>query len=298
MKNTKTTEQTEQGREANADASAKADASTAQASPALSEKQRRELWTYIAVSIVAVELLVASGAVLYGFMMPGVGGGREFSFPWLSWGAVAVLVPTCILLLVHFADVGLFRPSGMRGSESEWQEHLPERMQRIYRIVKGAPVVVVLLGIIALGIAVMTLDGALSSLARLGGVLAPYIPHIMGAIVLLAAIFTGASAWLSYRTRKLAAEYEFRRQVLEKTGVIIVDKGSSALPPGGMGNMPLAIAAGEEEQKRSLRALPEVREAVVSEDVEGQDNSGVTEGMVITAEAHEVPPSQKPGKTD
>lgn len=235
------------------------------ARPALSEKQRRELWLYIAVSIVAVELLVATGAVLYGFMAPGASGGKAFVFPWLPWGAVSVMAPTLVLLLVYFADVGLFRPPGGGASEAEWQAHLPERMQRIYRIVKGAPVVVILLGILLLGAALMTLDGALSTLASLGGVLAPYIPHIVGAIVLLAAIFTGASAWLNYRTRRLLAEYEFRRQVLEKTGVIIVDKGSAALPPGGMGEPPLAITAGEVPQSAALRALPEVQDAVYTE---------------------------------
>ena len=41
----------------------------------LSEKQRGELWIYIAVSIVAVELLVAVGAIIYGFMGSGLNAG-------------------------------------------------------------------------------------------------------------------------------------------------------------------------------------------------------------------------------
>ena len=250
-------------------ASAKDSDTRSAAKPALSEKQRRELWLYIAVSIATVELLIATGAILYGFIVPGSGNAKSFAFPWLSWGAVAVIVPTLILLLVHFADVGLFRPPG-RDSDSEWQEHLPERMQRIYSIIRGAPVIVILLAIILLGFALMTLDGALSALVSLGSVLVPYIPHIVGAVVLLAAIFTGASAWLSYRTRKLMAEYEFRRQVLEQTGIIIVDKHSHALPPGAVGDAPLAITAGEEGKLASMRALP------------GEED------MVITAEAREV----------
>ena len=246
MKKKDTPDQAEDHTQTAAGTDAKDSDMPSSAKPALSEKQRRELWLYIAVSIATVELLIATGAILYGFIVPGSGNAKSFAFPWLSWGAVAVIVPTLILLLVHFADVGLFRPPG-RDSDSEWQERLPERMQRIYSIIRGAPVIVILLAIILLGFALMTLDGALSALVSLGSVLVPYIPHIVGAVVLLAAIFTGASAWLSYRTRKLMAEYEFRRQVLEQTGIIIVDKHSHALPPGAVGDAPLAITAGEED---------------------------------------------------
>ncbi|MDR0339744.1 MAG: hypothetical protein LBH65_05645, partial [Desulfovibrio sp.] len=75
--------------------------------PALPEKQRRELWLYIAVSIVAVELLLGVGAILYSFVgiTPDASGQRVFSFPWLIWGALSLIVPTLVLLLVHSADV-------------------------------------------------------------------------------------------------------------------------------------------------------------------------------------------------
>ncbi len=234
--------------------------------PALAEKQRRELWLYLAVSIVAVELLLTVGAVFYGFMS--MGSDRRFVFPWLSWAAAALVCPSLILLLAHFADVGLFRPPGGAASEQEWQRHLPERMQRLYRIIKGAPVIVVLLGIVLLGAALMTLDGALSALMRLGSALVPYIPHIVAGVAVFACAIVLAAVWLSYRTRRLMAEYDFRREVLEKTGVIIVDKGSVPLPPGGVGASPYAPYALEAGQEQT-RALPEAE--------------------IITAEARVVP---------
>lgn len=226
----------------------------AAASPVLSEKQRRELWMYIAVSIVAVEMLVAVGAVLYGFISapPGAAGGNAFTFPWLSWGAMALLAPTLILLLVHVADVGLFRAPGGASSEQEWQRLLPGRLQKLYRIIKGAPVVVVLVGIVLFGAALLTLDGALTAIKQFGAALAPYIPHIVGGAALVLCVVIIAIAWLNFRTRKLIAEYEFRKEVLEKTGVIIVDKGSSALPPGGLGDVPYTLVSGESP----ARALP------------------------------------------
>lgn len=225
--------------------------------PALSEEQRRELWTYIAVSIVAVELLIAGGALLFGFMgasnhQPGSG---LIPFPWLTWGAVALLVPAFILLAVHLADVGLFRTPGGSYSEQEWQKNLPRRLQKIYTIAKGAPVVVVLVGVVLFGVLVLTLDGALSALQRFGSALAPHVPYIAGGIAAVLCVAISAVVWLHYRTRRLIAEYEFRREVLEKTGVIIVDKGSTPLPPGGVGDVPYALVAGE-DLETAVAALP------------------------------------------
>lgn len=234
-------------------------AAKAAPSPTLSEKQRRELWLYIAVSIVGVELLIATGAVLYSFLsaVPGPSGVPHILFPWLSWGAISVVAPALILLLVHLADVGLFRAPGGTHSEQEWQKMLPERMQKLYRIIKGAPVVAVLIGIVLLGAALLTLDGAIGALQRFGSALLPYLPHIVGGVAGIVVVIVIAVAWLNYRTRRLIAEYEFRREVLEKTGVIIVDKGSTALPPGGEGDVPYAIVSGENPE---MQALPPGRE--------------------------------------
>lgn len=223
-------------------------------SPTLSEKQRRELWLYIAVSIVGVELMIATGGVLYSFLRaaPDATGMTHVSFPWLSWGAIAAVAPALILLLVHLADVGLFRAPGGAHSEQEWQKMLPERMQKLYRIIKGAPVVAVLISIVLLGAALLTLDGAIGAMQRFGSALLPYLPHIVGGVAGVSVAIVIAVVWLNYRTRRLIAEYDFRREVFEKTGVIIVDKGSTALPPGGEGDVPFAIVSGESAEQRAL----------------------------------------------
>jgi hypothetical protein len=114
---------------------------------------------------------------------------------------------------------------------------------------------VVLLGVIVFGVGVLTLDGAFSALRRFGSVLVPHLPYIVSGIAAVLCAIIIAVVWLHYRTRRLIAEYEFRREVLEKTGVIIVDKGSTPLPPGGVGDVPYALIAGEEEEKK-LAALP------------------------------------------
>jgi hypothetical protein len=223
--------------------------------PALSEKQRRELWLYIAVAIASVELLAGVMAVVYGFMQSSSATGqRGFAFPLLYWAATALLLPALILLLVHFADVGLFKTRAGKNSDEEWQRHLPDRMQRLYRIIKGAPAAVILLGIVALGAGLMTIDGALGLILEFAAALKPHIPHIIAALTAAFSIIVLAVALLHYRTRKLIAEYQFRREVLEKTGIIIVDKDSVALPPGGIGDVPYRLVGAED--KESPRALP------------------------------------------
>lgn len=218
-----------------------------------SEQKRRELWIYVAVSLVAVELLIAVGALVFGFI---TAGGAGFAFPWLTWGALAVIAPTLVLLLVHSADVGLFRSPSGGLQEQEWQKLLPLRLQRCYRILKGAPVVAVLGSLVALGAALLTLEGALTALQRFGEALTPYIPHIVGGLAAVVCVIAIVVAWLNYRTRRLIAEYEFRRVVLEKTGVIIVDKGSTPLPPGGVGDVPYAILSGTDAEGMAQRSLP------------------------------------------
>ncbi len=223
---------------------------------ALSEKQRRELWLYLAVSICAVELLLTVAALLFGFM----GGDGKPAFPWLAWGVGVVLAPALLLLAVHFADVGLFRAAP---DDAEWQQHLPERLQRFYRIVKGAPTMAVLLGIVILGAALLTLDEVLNALARFGSVLVPYIPHLVVGVAVVILAVVGAGVWLAYRTRRLREEYDFRREVLERTGVIIVDKGSTVLPGPGTpdGGLPKTLEAGDVFEAKALPPSSDVADS-------------------------------------
>ena len=238
----------------------------------LSEKKRKELWLYVAASIATVEMILAVGGLCYSFIASPTRGLGAQSFPWLAWGSLAIIVPAVILLAVHQADVGLFRKPKGTDSELEWQKQLPERMQRLYRIIKGAPVVIVLLAVVALGAALLTLDSALSAVISFSSALTPYIPYIVGGIASVLAVAIAAAVWLNYRTRRLYAEYEFRREILEKTGVIIVDKGSTPLPPGGMGNVPYAVL--------EAGSLSSAQKALES-------------GYIVDAEATEITPPEK-----
>lgn len=223
------------------------------------DKQHKDLLFYLSIGIVFLELIVGGVAFFYGVMhaKPAQNGlPPQFQFPWLAYSIAAVVAPATLLLIVHLAGVGLFRSlRDTRAEDEEWRKDLPERLRKVYAIVQGAPTVLLLVGLMSLGAALFYIDGAMSALFRLGGALEEYIPWIIGAVVGGWCLAYVARMWLNYRTKKLEAEYQFRREVLERTGVIIVDRGSVQLPPslvedgsfrvleGGIG---LALGQGEQ----------------------------------------------------
>lgn len=199
------------------------------------DKQHKELLFYLSIGIVFLELIVGGVAFFYGVIhaKPAQNGlPPQFQFPWLAYSVAAVVAPATLLLIVHLAGVGLFRSLRDKSAQDEeWRKDLPERLRKVYAIVQGAPTVLLLVGIMALGAALFYIDGAMSALFRLGSALEMYIPWILGIITGGLCLGYLGRLWLSYRTKKMEAEYQFRRDVLERTGVIIVDRGSIQLPP-------------------------------------------------------------------
>jgi hypothetical protein len=225
----------------------------------LTTRQRRELKLYLLAGAAALEFMLASGALLYAFVngYTGPDGRFVFAFPLMAFAAAALLVPALLLLFVHLADIGLFRErkrgsapdadasgtlraeggsaGGQDAANAEaWEALLPERPARLFRILRGVPAVALLVGIILLSAALLTLDSVLGALGRVASVFTPHAEMLVVCLSAAACFVAAGVLLLRYRTRKMREEYAFRREVLEKTGVIIVEKGSRALPPDGM----------------------------------------------------------------
>ena len=197
------------------------------------DRQHRDLLFYLSIAIFFLELVVGAVAFFYGVIHaePGVNGGPpRFMFPWLAYMLAAVLVPAALLLIVHLAGVGLFRSLRGQDADEAWRQELPERLRKVYAIIQGAPTVVLLLGLLLLGVALFYFDGAMNALFRLGRTAEQYLPWIIGGVVGAWCVGYVARIWLNYRTRRLEAEFAFRREVLERTGIIIVEQGSLQLP--------------------------------------------------------------------
>ena len=222
------------------------------------DRQSKDMVFYLSMAIIFVELLITLAALCYGIVtarQPAGGGVPQFNFPWITYFIALAVAPAVILLMVHLTGVGLFR--SLRGHEDDdaWQEKLPDRIRRVYAIIQGAPLVVLLLGVILLGALIFFVDGALGILMRMAQTIEQYLPWIIGAIAGIACVGVTARYWFSYRSKQVAEEYAFRREVLEKTGVIIVDKGSIPLPPGDDRQYALPAAEGE--------ALPQAEDILV-----------------------------------
>jgi uncharacterized RDD family membrane protein YckC len=222
------------------------------------ERQGRELAFYLAMAIIFVELLITLVALCYGIVTakaPPGGGMPRFNFPWIPYFISLAVGPAALLLMVHLTGVGLLR--SLRGHEEDeaWREKLPERIRRAYSLVRGAPTVVLLLGVVFLGALLFFAEGALNALFRLGESIERHLPWILGAAAFVACVNVAARAWFRHRSDRIAEEYAFRREVLEKTGIVIVDKGSIPLLPGESAR-PEALPPGDGEDGSLVDITP------------------------------------------
>jgi len=197
---------------------------------------------YLLIAIFFIELIVGGVAFFYGIIhaAPEVPGGPPLArFPWLAWGLAAVLSPVALLLIVHLAGSWLqgaiTRDEEVKAEAQKGDaENLPDGVKRFYAFVRHAPTIVLLIAVLFCGVALFFVEGALGALMELGRALVPHIPWIAGSAAALLSICFLAHVCMVYRQRKMENEYAWRREVLEKTGLVLVDKGSVPLPQNGV----------------------------------------------------------------
>ena len=229
--------------------------------------EHRDALFYLLIAVFFLELVVGGVAFFYGIMhaAPESAGGPPVArFPWLAWCLAAVLAPVGLLLIVHLAGTWLSRTlerdtaqasdavPGEAGS-CAGEDKLPEGLRRFYAMVRNAPTLVVLLGILLLGAGLFFAEGALSALGRAGLALIPHIPWIAGSLAALLAVCFLGHAWFVYRQRRMEQEYAYRREVLERTGMVLMDKSCVALPPPDAAGAPA-----DSLPPAATAALPEV----------------------------------------
>ena len=257
---------------------------------------------YLMVAIFFVEMIVGGISFFYGVMhaAPDVPGGPPLArFPWLGWAVAAVLAPVGLMLIVHLSGTWVSRYLGredsMQGGQGSGQaaddEQVPERLRRFYAIIRNAPTVVLLLGIMLLGAGLFFVDGAFSALMRLGGALTEYIPWIAGSLAALIAVCYLVHRWFVYRHHRMQQEYEYRREVLERTGIVLVDKGCIPLPQNEVQRLALGGHVLE------AQALPLALDAEVASGDAAADRNGtaghdddVTDAEIISPDT--VNPSE------
>lgn len=186
---------------------------------------------YLLVAIFFLELIVGGVSFFYGIIhaAPEYSGGPPVArFPWLAWVISALLAPVFLILVFHLAGTWL-STSISENNDAATDEHLPESMKRFYASVRHAPGIILLLAIIGLGIFLFFVDGAFAWLGKFTSALLPYLPWLAVCAASLFAFCFFAHAFFAYRRRKLDQEYAWRREVLAKTGIVLVDSKSVPL---------------------------------------------------------------------
>lgn len=241
---------------------------------------------YLLIAIFFIELAVGGIAFFYGIVhaVPEIEGGPPVArFPWLAWALAAILAPVGLILIVHLAGTWLSQTLNRDASSENGEaqnkgqtgvdpEQLPDGLKRFYASVKHAPTVVLLVSILLIGALLFFMDGALAALGRFGTALIPYIPWLCGCIAGLLLLCFLIHAFMVFRQRKMEQEYAWRREVLEKTGLVLVDKASVSLPQNDPNLLKKAIASDQcfpGQNILDVEALPEAS----SKDIHQNDDS-------------------------
>ena len=186
------------------------------------EKEQKTLFLYLVIGIVLMELAVTVGAIILSITnaQPSATGAPHFQFPWIGYLVAVVMVPVLAMLLINLVSLGFSR--GARGGEADL-EGVPQRMQTFYALVRGAPTVILFAGFVLMCAAIYYLDGVMSLLLKLGEHFHLVAIWVIGGFAVAWIISYIVRAFMHYKTKQMNAEYAFRREVLERTGMVILD---------------------------------------------------------------------------
>ncbi|SHN60273.1 hypothetical protein [Desulfovibrio litoralis] len=219
----------------------------------------KDLWFHAIIAIFVLAFFITIIALCYALITtPPRQGNASFdiSFPWVGWLVSMLISPALILSIVYIAKQADKEDGDTEESTKkvEWEQKIPKRWQPVYAFIKNAPFIATIISLLALSITIFTIDGAVSIVSSVIHSFMPYIPYLIGGVVLFSIIIAILLAVFKYKNNKLQAEYAFRQEIFEKTGVIIVDKKTQAiLPPSFEGQQQIEIIS----TSQSLKALPQ-----------------------------------------
>ncbi|EHJ49399.1 hypothetical protein DFW101_3401 [Solidesulfovibrio carbinoliphilus subsp. oakridgensis] len=193
---------------------------------ALSDREKKNLLTFLSIGVILVEFAVTIAAVCYGIInsqkLPD--GTIQFRFPWIPYAVALILAPVAIMFVVNIIGMGFTRFfKGEPAMDEEHMRYMPERLRRLISLSRGLPTIILLGGMILLGAALYYLDAVIQMLLRIGDHVEVIAPWVMLGLVAAWCLSYLVRMWFLYKTRRMQEEYAFRREVLERTGIVIVD---------------------------------------------------------------------------
>ena len=192
----------------------------------LSDREKKNLLTFLSIGVILVEFAVTVAAVCYGIInsqkLPD--GTTQVRFPWIPYSVALILAPVAIMFVVNIIGMGFTRFfKGEPAMDEENLRYMPERLRRLVSLSRGLPTVILLGGMILLGVALYYLDAVIQMLLRIGDHVEVIAPWVMLGLVAAWCLSYLVRMWFIYKTRRMQEEYAFRREVLERTGIVIVD---------------------------------------------------------------------------
>lgn len=214
------------------------------------EKEQKNLFLYLVICIVLLEFAVTVGALIYSFTgaqrLPS--GMMQVRFPWIGYLVGVVLAPVLVMLVLHLLSLGFSKQEHGR-----FEEAIPSRAASFFALVRGAPAVILFAAFVLMGAAIYYLDGVMALLLKLGDSFGTIAIWFTGAFAAAWTVSYAVRAYFAYKSRQMDAEYAFRRDVLERTGMIMLDAkhapdarllpvSPEALPPAAGSSTPLTEA--------------------------------------------------------
>ena len=192
----------------------------------LSDREKKNLLTFLSIGVILVEFAVTVAAVCYGIInsqkLPD--GTTQFRFPWIPYSVALILAPVAIMFVVNIIGMGFSRFfKGDPVMDEEQMRYMPERLRRLIALSRGLPSIILLGGMILLGAALYYLDAVIQAILRIGDHVEVIAPWVMLGLVAAWCLSYLVRMWFIYKTRRMQEEYAFRREVLERTGIVIVD---------------------------------------------------------------------------
>ncbi len=226
------------------------------------DAERKELFRKYLCFLGWVEILILIASYLYqlGDGRYDVAGAVQAGFPWRTYFYIAFITPVAITFLVGMVIVGFNRyfaevdPTVQSASsEAEKQSEVSSRMRTLQNMVVWVQRLPFLALLLLLGVGSIffyKLDSIVAFLSNVGEKSIRAL-LIMGAVGLgLASLFAFILIVLNYQLRKKTMAYQYRSEVAERFGLIILDDNSVINSEGKL----LIQGRG---MKESLPLLPE-----------------------------------------
>lgn len=212
----------------------------------LGEQERKYVLAYIVIGIVLVEFLVAIVAIWQGVAnvqsMPD--GTVRFRFPWGGYLVSVAAAPVVVLLVLQVIALGYTRLIKGDPVLTEAQlRQLPPWLQKMLAAVNGVPTFLLMLGVTLLAVVIYYFDRVLGFVIRLGESTEHLVLWVGGGVLAAWCVGYLGRMWFAYKVRRMQEEYAYRREVLDRTGMIIVDQRTmlAQLPTQGDAMTPRAL---------------------------------------------------------